>query len=358
MKNIIVLMTALLPTTGHADLINFAANIPDAKVHVLINGRTFEPIPSLHRWQDLHDHFKNFPNVYVAHSVEDSAPQNPEDMPDGFFEWWKDEINTNFPIVGGHWDYVVAAEPYGHKVAETLNARFVPYDLGRIINPARGTSTRNSPWELWEHILPETRRRYMIKATMFGQESVGKTTMAKAVAEKLNARWIPEYAREYLETVGPEVTAEAMENIHAGQAALQRSNFANVTKPALLLDTDLFSTVGYYNIMKIENAPEDLVRDAHKFASDVYYVLPDDIPFEPDILRYGDGVRESDTHYWIDLLEKYHQNYKIVPKGLTFDQKVQWISEDILGCFYAQFVELSLFERELPSLKSDVHEMV
>lgn len=346
MKNTIVLMTALLPTTGHADLIKFAAEIPDSKVHVLISGRTFEPIPSLDRWQDLHDHFKSYTNVYVAHSVNDHAPQNPEDMPDGFWEWWKDEINGNFPQTQGHWDYVVASEPYGQQVADSLDARFLPYDIARTLNPIKGTNARRNPWDLWTSILPETRKRYMVKATMFGQESVGKTTMAKAVAEKLDVRWIPEYARPYLETVGPEVTLEAMENIHAGQTALQKSNFNKVETPALILDTDLFSTVGYYHVIDIDEAPEELVNDAHTLASDVYYVLPDDIPFEPDILRYGDGVRESDTEFWIKLLEDHRQTYKVVPGNMDVDQKAQWIAEDIVHRFYAKFAEVTEFERD------------
>lgn len=346
MKNTIVLMTALLPTTGHADLIKFAADIPDSKVHVLISGRTFEPIPSLYRWQDLHDHFKNYKNIYVAHSVNDSAPQNPEDMPDGFWDWWKDEINNNFPQTRGSWDYVVASEGYGQQVADVLDARFLPYDIARTLNPIKGTNARCNPWDFWNSILPETRRRFMVKATMFGQESVGKTTMARSVSEKLDVRWIPEYARPYLETVGAEVTLESMENIHAGQAALQRLSFDKVETPALLLDTDLFSTVGYYKIMHEACPPDDLVLDAHRLASDIYYILPDDIPFEPDILRYGDGVRESETEYWIDLLEEHRQNFKIVPRGMDLDQKAQWIADDIVHFFYSRFADLAMFERD------------
>lgn len=348
MKNTIVLMTALLPTTGHADLIKFAAALPDSQVHVLISGRTFEPFASLYRWQDLHDHFKNYRNVNIQHSVRDSAPQNPEDMPDGFWDWWKDEINTVFPEAVGNWEYVVASEPYGQQVADSLNARFMPYDIERQLNPARGTDARRDPWKYWDDILPETRARFLMKATMFGQESVGKTTMSRLVSEELGSNWIPEYARPYLETVGEEVTLEAMENIHAGQAALQNSSFVRAAHPALILDTDLFSTVGYYEIMEIAEVPEACINDALRLASDIYYVLPDDIPFEPDILRYGGDHRESEMDFWVDLLKKFGQNYEIVPAGLTRDQKVKWIAADILKRFDRKFEDLKSFQRELP----------
>lgn len=341
-------MTALLPTTGHADLIKFAASLPDSRVHVLISGRTFEPLSSLYRWQDLHDHFKGYLNVNIQHSVRDAAPQNPEDMPDGFWRWWRDEINEVFPEAGGHWKYVVASEPYGQQVADSLDARFMPYDIARQLNPSRGTDTRSDPWMYWDNILPETRSRFLMKATMFGQESVGKTTMSRLVSAELGVNWIPEYARPYLETVGEEVTLEAMENIHAGQAALQSSSFMRAAHPALILDTDLFSTVGYYEIMEVADVPEDCINDALRLASDIYYVLPDDIPFEPDILRYGGDHRESETSFWIDLLKKFGQTYEIVPAGLSQDHKVKWIAADIRKRFDQNFESLKNFQRELP----------
>lgn len=349
MKNTIVLLTALLPTTGHADLIKFASSITDSKVHVLINGRTFEPVPSLDRWQDLHDHFKHYGNVEVRHSVDDSAPQRPEDMPEGFWEWWKGEINKNFPLALGHWDYVVASESYGQKLAETINADFIPYDISRKNNPIKSTDARRNPWELWSGILPETRKRYKINAVMFGQESVGKTTISKALAKRLNVNWITEYARPYLETFGPELSPKVMDSIHAGQLALQRMNLDNVDHPVLIFDTDLLTTVGSCEALSVCPPSEELLSDARKFAADVYYVLPDDIPFEEDFIRYGEGVRESDKQFWINILENNRQNYKIVPNGLSFEQKVEWIAEDIITSFYAQFIELSIFERELVS---------
>jgi HTH-type transcriptional repressor of NAD biosynthesis genes len=344
-------MTALLPTTGHADLIKFAAALPDSRVHVLISGRSFEPLSSLYRWQDLHDHFKNFPNVFIQHSVKDAAPQNPEDMPEGFWEWWREEINRVFPEAGNHWKYVVASEPYGQQVADSLGARFMPYDIARELNPARGSDARRDPWTNWQSILPETRARFMLKATMFGQESVGKTTLSRLVSEELGVNWIPEYARPYLETVGEEVTITAMENIHAGQAALQKSSFARAANPALILDTDLFSTVGYYEIMDVAEVPQACIIDAKRLASDVYYVLPDDIPFEEDILRYGGDHRESERDFWIDLLKKFNQTYEIVPMGFTLEEKVQWIAADIRKRFDQNFESLKNFQRELPTVK-------
>lgn len=345
MKNALVLMTALIPTTGHADLVKFAANLPETKVHVLINGRSFEPYSTEDRAADLSRHFDQYENVQINYSIVDDAPQNPEDMPEGFWKWWKNEVNRNFPAVKGEWNYVVASEPYGANVASTLDAEFLSYDLERVLNRARGAVVRSNLWGNWKEIIPETRQNLQLKAVMFGQESVGKTTISKAVSESLNADWIPEYARPYLETVGSEITDQKMLNIYAGQSALQLKAYKESRRPALIMDTDLFSTVGYYEIMHVESKPEGLITNAKALAGDIYYLLPDDVPFEVDPLRYGGDTRESDMKLWEDLLKEFNLDFVEVPRGdLNF--KVKWICDDIRRRFEDRVKNIKEFERD------------
>lgn len=344
MKNALVIMTALLPTTGHADLIRFAANLPNTKVHVLISGRTFEPDSSFFRWNDFNEHFKVYRNVVIVHDIDDLAPQEPSEMPDGFWEWWREKINNKFIYTKPHWDYVVASETYGEQLAKTLDATFIPYDFERVYNISRGTDVRHDMWREWSSILPETRSRYMVTATMFGQESVGKTTLSKSVSKMLGVDWIQEYARPYLETVGAEVTLKAMENIHAGQVALQTSAKHNAQRPVLVQDTDLYSTVGYYEIMGFDSAPDDCLMDARRLASSVYYLLPDDVDFEADPLRYGGDKRESTTEFWKHLLEKFNLPYVVVPEG-NVESKTVWVVNDLRKRFRARTHDMANFVR-------------
>lgn len=350
-KNAIITMTALIPTTGHSELIKFAANLPNTTVYVLVNGRTKEPIPSLDRWRALNKHFEHFPNVIIHNKVSDDAPQNEWDTetPQEFWDWWTQEINGAFPRAQNKWDYVIASEIYGIKLATALGATFVPYDIERSFNPVKGTDVRNDIWTNWDGIIPEFRQQLAETVVMFGQESVGKTTLSKMVAEKLQVEWFPEYARPYLEAVGAEVTETAMSVIHHGQASLQKLAINNAKYPVTVLDTDLFSTVGYYGIYYGDNGatppPQDCVTDAIKYKAHVYYVLPDDIPFEEDILRYGGDVRESDRQYWIRLLEQYDLYYKLVPSG-TAEEKTNWIANDIKERFNNKVEPIKSFIRD------------
>jgi len=343
MKNTIILMTALLPTTGHADLINFAKNFADTQVHVLVNSRTFEPLEGYLRVEALKEYsIKSFDNVQIKYSTNDDAPQNPSDMKVGFWEWWRNEINKNFPNVE-KWDYVVASESYGKSVAESLEADFIPYDISRFHNKTKSTSVREDIWNNWDNILPLIQRKLLFKAVMFGQESVGKTTLSCEVSSILNIPWIVEYARPYLEEVGAELSMKKMNHIHLGQNSLQNLFSYKASHPALVFDTDLFSTIGYYRIMN-EPVPEQLVKDALNFEADVYYLLPDNIPLVKDPLRYGGNKRESSLKFWIDLLEEFNQEYILVPPG-SVDKKSHWISKDIKMRFEAKTFSLRNFAR-------------
>lgn len=340
--NIIILMTALLPTTGHADLIRFAQSIPQSQVYVLINGRDHEPFPTDLRVDAFKEHFTG--NVVIKGSVVNHAPQNPEDMVDGFWKWWADEINVNFPEVNT-WDYVVASEPYGAQVALSLNAEFLPYDIARSLNPVKGTKIREDLRGEWSNILPEFRTHLQYRAVMFGQESVGKTTISRLVAERLSSTWAMEYARPYLEEVGAELSMNKMEHIHIGQAALQSMIRKSAVTPFAVFDTDLFSTVGYYRIYDEGRVPQQCIDSALELSADMYYVLPDTIPFVSDILRYGGHERETDTQFWVSLLEEYELPYVVVPSG-SIEDKVEFIVSHMLTGFIDKTRSIKEFERD------------
>lgn len=337
----LILMTALAPTTGHRDLIEFAAHMPSNEVFVMVNARSFEPVAGELRVAILQEEFQSNPRVHVVLDVEDDSPQNPEDHPD-FWNWWKTKINLRFPDVA-KWDFVVASETYGRDLASSLGATFMPFDLERELNPTRSTRSRLDHETHWATLLPGFRRAMAYRAVMFGQESVGKTSISRALHERFFSTRFFEFARPYLEEVVPYVDEQVMDHIHRGQTALQELQLKKAEAPLLLLDTDLFNTVGYWGIMR-KPAPESLVTDALRLRADVYYLLPDDFPLVEDPIRFGGRERESDLAHWQAVCSRYGLPTVEVPGG-SLESKVDFIEADLRERLQARWAPLRDFQR-------------
>lgn len=342
-KTAVVLMTALVPTTGHRDLVEFARHLPQvSEVLVVIQARTFEPIDGAVRAHAIRSEFKAYPTVKVIVDTLDDAPQNPGDH-DEFWTWWATRIAHTAPTTN---DIVlVASEEYGVPLAQAMGCEFMPYDIARQLNPIKGEKVRHGVIPEWDKILPGARRHLGISVTLFGQESVGKTTMAKALANADSAfNFVPEYAREYLETVGIELTQEKMNGIAYGQYSFQAMNHLRMTSPFLIQDTDLYSTIGYSRFGGYEYS-DDLEFNADLFRSDVYFLMPDDIPIEPDPIRYGGNVRESTYEFWRDLGHEYGLNIVEVPRGTRAD-KEKFILSHLNKMWKAKIGPIEEFVRE------------
>jgi NadR type nicotinamide-nucleotide adenylyltransferase len=235
---------------------------------------------------------------------------------EGFWDMWHNLL-TEFGVQAG--DYIVASEPYGQKVANLVGAIFYPYDIGRDITPARATTIRNYPMEHFEDILPQFQQYVRTTVTVFGAESTGKTTLSRQLAKELGGYWLFEYARPYLENTVNEITVRSMKSIWKGQVALQKHALDLYDKPYVIQDTDLFSTVGYWQFphwkQHIGACPQGLIEDAIALKSDLYIITPSNIPFEADPLRYGGDVREGSDEYWINICKQYKLPYLVLKSG-------------------------------------------
>ena len=313
MPNAIVLMTALVPTIGHKYLIDFAKNLinPTGVVHVIVGTLDREPVNAELRFVAIRQAYKV--NGYIKiHHLHRDVPQEPSEHPD-FWNVWRDIVREFVDVKPD--DYFVASELYGMDMANVLGCQFMPCNRYRETLKISGTKVRQDLMGNFDFILPEFQNHIRKTVTIFGAESCGKTTMAKRLSNDMNGWFVPEWAREYLETVGPEITDEKMRSIIYGQTALQQTAKNDLkNKPFIFQDTDLLSTVGYYRLWGggTDNDIDLCEYNAKRLKSDLYIVMNDGIPFEKDILRYGDGVRESKTQFWIDLLEEFGCDYYVV----------------------------------------------
>ena len=305
-----VLMTALPPTTGHEDLVAFAA-LTARHVDVVLCTQPSEPLV-----EERHAALLQFARrdglrgVVRVHRIHRELPQEPADAPD-FWAMWRGLLRGLGAQKG---DLVVASEPYGAELAAAIDGQFLPYDPDRLVNPVKATRIRDAPIELFADLLAEFQPYLRKRVTLFGAESVGKTTMARRLQEGGLAVALPEWARPYLEldAVGPDVTREKMHMIWRGQLAQQRAAEAIAARrrrPFIAQDTDLYSTIGYWLLKGAEfgepRVPAGLWADAAANASDMYVVLGQGaVPFEADPLRYGGHQRESSDEFWIELCER------------------------------------------------------
>ncbi len=315
MPNAIVLMTALVPTVGHKYLIDYAKNLLQYvgdQVHVIVGTMDREPVDSWQRVNAFRETYSNDRRV-VIHRLHRDLPQDPSEHPN-FWSLWRDVVREFVDVKSD--DYFVASELYGMNMAEVLGCKFMPCNRYRETVPIKGTDVRNDLMDSFEFILPTFQKHIRKTVTVFGAESCGKTTMTRALARELNGYFVPEWAREYLETVGADVTNDRMLAIVHGQSALQKTARDDLfNKPFVFQDTDLFSTLGYYKLWG-HGADRDVdlcEYNAKRLKSDFYIVMNDGIPFEVDPLRYGGDKRESGMQYWIDLLDEYKLPYYVVP---------------------------------------------
>jgi NadR type nicotinamide-nucleotide adenylyltransferase len=192
----------------------------------------------------------------------------------------------------------------------------LPYDIERSLNGIKATPIRDNPIENFANIIPEFQKYLRTTVTIFGAESTGKTTLSRQLANEINGQWLFEYARPYLENTVNEITVDSMMAIWKGQSALQRQADNLPNKPFVIQDTDLFSTVGYWQFphwqKTIGKCPQGLIDEAIALKSDLYIITRSNIPFEKDPLRYGGNVREGSDEYWINICKQYQLPYIIL----------------------------------------------
>lgn len=319
---------------------------------MIISSRSKEPEITKYRSNAFQDLFDGS-DVVILNHWDDEAPQNPSGPNDKeFWDYWKRTVETLTGLDSEVDDInIIASESYGADLAKALNGTFVPYDVSRSINGTKGTDVRSDIAYRWNEIILPMRQRLQSRFVLFGQESVGKTTISEILKNQYynffnhrRASFLPEYARPYLEMVGKDLSQEKMDMIFAGQRAMQDVAYMKAEAPVTILDTDLFSTVGYYEIGGFECSDENMFQ-ASTDRCDLYFILPDDVPFVKDPLRYGGDKRESTIDFWVEICEIWDLSYIMVPEG-SEDEKAEFIFEHIKKYQHKKFKELKNFKRD------------
>ena len=137
----------------------------------------------------------------------------------------------------------------------------------------------------------------MLRVSLTGPESTGKSTLAARLAAHYGTAFAPEYAREYLAASGPHYIPEDLEEIARGQLAAAAEAERRAHR-VVFHDTDLL-VIKIWCEHSFGFCPEWILNCIDQQQYDLVLLMGVDLPWEPDPLREHPNLRQH-----------FHQMYR------------------------------------------------
>lgn len=118
-------------------------------------------------------------------------------------------------------DAVFTSEAYGDALATKLGAVHVCVDAARAAVPVSGTQIRADVHGLRAYLEPHVYAHFVGRVAVLGAESTGKSTLTRALGERLGTTWVREYGRDVYERENGVLTPEHFLEIALGHRALE-----------------------------------------------------------------------------------------------------------------------------------------
>ncbi len=159
-----------------------------------------------------------------------------------------------------------------------------------------------------------------IRIAITGPESTGKTTLAMQLSELYNGRYIPEFAREYVEKLPHHYTFDDVEAIAINQLD-QYEETKSGSEQLFFFDTWLIITKVWFNWV-FGRTPEWLEVKIQECPIDLFLLCRPDLPWE------ADAVRENGGENRLKLFDQYrnelnHYGFKYVEIGGSGEVRLQ-----------------------------------
>jgi len=148
------------------------------------------------------------------------------------------------------------------------------------------------------------------RVCLTGAESTGKTELAQRLAAHFGAPWVPEFARQYAERAGRELSYMDVMPIANGQMELE-GRIAASAGALLILDTDLVSTVCYAR-HHFGACPAMIEALARRRLADLYLLLDIDVPWEHDPVRDSGATRDALHERFCDVLDEFGASVRTI----------------------------------------------
>lgn len=132
----------------------------------------------------------------------------------------------------------------------------------------------------------------VLRVAILGAESSGKSTLAEALAQRYGSVWVPEYLREFVDTLGRVPNEQDQYGIALTQRAREDAAALDARR-LLFCDTTPLMTALYSRVYwgRVDARLADLDA-SHDYAST--FVTAPDTPWEPDGLqRESEEVRQQ-----------------------------------------------------------------
>lgn len=160
----------------------------------------------------------------------------------------------------------------------------------------------------------------LTKIVLFGPESSGKTSLAKALANTYNTEWVPEFARTYLQDKynNSAEICEEKDLIPIAKGQIQWENEkSKIAKKFLFCDTNLLQTYVYGTVYYKNFENEVLKKHAFQHHYDFYFLTYIDTPWVEDDLRDKPDERLEMFRIFEQFLKEYKLPYAVLKGNLN-----------------------------------------
>ena len=207
-------------------------------------------------------------------------------------------------------DAVFTSEDYGDGFAGALTAYFATpgalvrhmcVDQARGSVPISGTAIRADPHAQRAFLDPRVYASFVQRVCILGGESSGKSTLAQALAVRLDTVWAAEFGRELWVEKSGVLTFEDLGHIAEMQVAREEL-LARQAKRWLICDTSPLTTLCYS--LEMYGGAMPVLVDLAARRYDVVFLCAPDFPFVQDGTRRDTDFRTRQHNWYRDVLDE------------------------------------------------------
>ena len=166
----------------------------------------------------------------------------------------------------------------------------------------------------------------MLRVTLSGVESVGKSTMAQKLARHFGGLLVPEFGRTYTEQLRRNLALEDHYAIAEGHE-IAADQAASARPPVLVEDTDIVMTTAWATMLF---GGRDAILSSRDSRADLHLLLMPDVPFVADKVRMFGADDERARFHAIVLDEFAARGLGYVAVDGAWDRRWQ-VAVDAIG---------------------------